>query len=203
MGKDNNFENLLNEALRRAGDEQDKELIETMMDLDETELRNITRAPHKIRWHQTVYFRALAACLVLGFVIYGISQVTIVNPNQSSYATIFNEYYHTPNIDLTAFDAGGDRLNQNNALNTKGVLEQATKLIAQPGRKSTKQGIAKLENLLNEGKYRKDLEHEIHWYLALGYVKDGQIEKAKKQLRLIPRSSHHKKDANKLLSELK
>lgn len=203
MGIDNNFENLLNEALRRAGDEQDKELIETMMDLDETELRNITRAPHKIRWHQTVYFRALAACLVLGFVIYGISQVTIVNPNQSSYATIFNEYYHTPNIDLTAFDAGGDRLNQNNALNTKGILEQATRLMAQPGRKSTRQGIAKLENLLKGGRYRKDLEHEIHWYLALGYVKEGQTAKAKEQLRMIPTSSYHKEESIQLLRKIK
>lgn len=203
MEKENNFENLLNEALRRAGDEQDRELKEAMMDMDEAGLRSMTVAPRKIHWFQTVYFRALAACLVLGVIIYGVSQVTVVNPNQSSYATLFNEYYHMPNIDLTTFDAGGDRLNSNNALNTKGVLEHATKLIAQPGRKNTKQGIAKLENLLNGGNCRKDLEHEVHWYLALGYVKDGQIENAKKQLNLIPNSSYHKKDANKLLAELK
>lgn len=203
MKKEDNFEDILTEAIRRAGVEQDKELLESMMAMDEADMRSLAKPPRKVRWHQTVYFRAMAACLILGVVIYGLSQVSIVNPNQTSYATIFNEYYHTPNIDLTTYDAGGDRLNQNNALNTKGVLERATKLIAKPGRKSTRQGIAKLEDLLKGGKYRKDLEHEIHWYLALGYVKDGQIENAKQQLKLIPYSSYHKQDANKLLSELK
>ena len=203
MKKEDNFEDILTEAIRRAGVEQDKELLESMMTMDEADMRSLAKPPRKVRWHQTVYFRAMAACLILGVVIYGLSQVSIVNPNQTSYATIFNEYYHTPNIDLTTYDAGGDRLNQNNALNTKGVLERATKLIAKPGRKSTRQGIAKLEDLLKGGKYRKDLEHEIHWYLALGYVKDGQIENAKQQLKLIPNSSYHKQDANKLLSELK
>lgn len=203
MKKEDNFEDILTEAIRRAGVEQDKELIESMMAMDEADMRSLAKPPRKVRWHQTVYFRAMAACLILGVVIYGLSQVSIVNPNQTSYATIFNEYYHTPNIDLTTYDAGGDRLNRNNALNTKGVLERATKLIAKPGRKSTRQGIAKLEDLLKGGKYRKDLEHEIHWYLALGYVKDGQIENAKQQLKLIPNSSYHKQDANKLLAELK
>lgn len=203
MKKDDVFGNMLKEALRRAGDEQDKELMEAMMEMDEEDMRNLTAVPRKVRWHQTVYFRALAACLVLGVIIYCVSQVSVVNPNQNSYATLFNEYYHTPNIDLTTYDAGGDILNKGNALNTKGVLERATKLIAQPGRKSTRQGIAKLEDLLNGGKCRKDLEHEVHWYLALGYVKDGQITNAKEQLRLIPASSYHKQDANQLLSELK
>lgn len=203
MKKEDNFEDILTEAIRRAGVEQDKELLESMMAMDEDDMRSLAKPPRKVRWHQTVYFRAMAACLILGVVIYGLSQVSIVNPNQTSYATIFNEYYHSPNIDLTTYDAGGDRLNRYNALNTKGVLERATKLIAKPGRKSTRQGIAKLEDLLKGGKYRKDLEHEIHWYLALGYVKDGQIENAKQQLKLIPNSSYHKQDANKLLAELK
>lgn len=203
MKKEDHFEALLNEALRRAGEENDKELIEAMMDMEEGELRNLTAAPRKSRWYNTVVFRSLAACLVLGVVVYGVSRVTIVNPNQNNYATIFNEYYHTPDIDLTAFDAGGDRLNQNNALNTKGILEQATRLMAQPGRKNTRKGIAMLEDLLKGGKCRRDLEHEAHWYLALGYVKEGQVENARKQLRLIPQSSFHKKDADKLLRELK
>ena len=203
MKDKNDFEELLNEALTRAGNEQDNELMRAMMDMDEEELRNITMAPRKTPWYQSAYFRALAACLVLGVVVFGLSRVTIVNPNQNSYATLFYEYYHSPNIDLTTFDAGGDRLNQNNALNTKGILEQATQLMSKPGRKNTRQGIAKLENLLREGNYKKDLEHEIHWYLALGYVKDGQIANARKQLRLIPGSSSHKDDALRLLKELK
>lgn len=203
MKKQDTFEDMLSEALRRAGEEHDKELMDTLMETDEAELRSMTAAPRKIRWHQTASFRAMAACLVLGVIIYGVSRVSVVNPSQNGYATLFNEYYHTPDIDLPAYDAGGDRLNNNNALSTKGVLEKATKLMAQPGRRGTRQGIAQLEELLRGGRYRKDLEHEVRWYLALGYVKDGQTAHARQQLGLIPRSSCHYKDAQHLLADLK
>jgi len=64
-------------------------------------------------------------------------------------------------------------------------------------------GIARLENLL-ERPYKPELEHEIHWYLGLAYLKDNRTNKAREEfLKVIYLKSPHSADAEKLLQQMK
>jgi len=164
-----------------------------------------TAAPEqrKSTFRLMTFTRLAAACAVVALIIVGIERLNLGGTAQNGYATLFNTYYKEYTVSGETFSAGKNKLNAAGQANTASIIQDASRLINKKrSRQALHEGITSLEDLLKKP-YRRDLEHEIHWYLGLGYLKDNRVSKAREEFRkVIDLKSSHTADARKLLEEL-
>jgi len=221
------IEQLAKEAVQRVVQRRDEELTNAMKgmshdDLDELlgrpgtytkkmagennapeEPQETPKPKNKARLYS--FYRIAAACAVLAIILVGIDMLDLGSTSQTSYASLFDNYYKEYKFDPKTFSAGRDRVNAQGYKNTAAVIEEASVLInAKNSQKSLRKGIRKLENLLSKETYKKGLEHEIHWYLGLAYLKDNNKTKARRELKKVIDldSPTHKQDAKSLLKQI-
>lgn len=206
---DRELESIMATAMRQVGREHDDRLVAEMSAMDEEAMRReiakskvlIHRQPLLKRMVSSVYFRAAAACIVCVLLIWGAAFLPFTETKSSGYATMFNQYYTEYNA--TPFDAQGDRLNTNGKKSTAQLIEDASQLLSQRSRQSTRRAIEILEWLLDNQWRKTSLDPEIHWYLGLAYLKDGQKADAQTQFEIVKASGKsHAAEAASLLSDL-
>jgi len=165
-----------------------------------------TAAPEqkKSTFRLMTFTRLAAACAIVALIIVGIERLNLGGTAQNGYATLFNTYYKEYTVSGETFSAGKNKLNAAGQANTASIIQDASRLINKKrSRQALHEGITSLEDLLKKP-YRRDLEHEIHWYLGLGYLKDNRVSKAREEFRkVIELKSSHTADARKLLEEIK
>ena len=228
LNDDKQLETVLQQAMEHAGERQDHARIDAMKEMSEDEFLDMLckiktepletdtatkaasiasaeekpLAPVKPLFLRPIFLRAIAACAVLVLILVGINYIEIGGTKSSGYASLFNTYYKGDKENWQKYEASDDKLNAEGGLSTAGILEEATWLMSKKNASSNKKGIERLEYLLTLN-YKKSLEHEIRWYLGLGYLRDGQIGKAREEFeRVISLNSPHKSDAEKILKEL-
>jgi|GEM_PF-1054647 len=149
------------------------------------------------------FLRIAAAIALLAVIILGIDKLNLGGTaQQKSHASLFETYYKEYNSGET-FSAEGDEMNANGKPNTAKIIQDASILINKKhSKRALHRGISRLEYLLTIG-YKPELEHEIHWYLGLAYLKDNRVSKAKEEFqKVIYLKSPHSEDAKYLLKKL-
>jgi len=230
---DKQIEKLVRESIQKVGRQQDKMLVEQIKGMTREEFDEIlgrrkktaekpaaasgTRgraaevtvpaAGHKF---MPIFRMAVAAGIVL-LMILGVNRLYLGTVPQNSYATLFDKYYgsgykaaHQKRTNET-FDAGDNVKNAKGYPNTAKIIQDASEQINGHSRRELRQGTKKLENMLKRGNYNKRLEHEIHWYLGLAYLRNGREAKAREELLEVVNlnSPTHSAQAKELLQELK
>ena len=203
------FESVLEQAMAKVGLERDNKRIDAIKKMEEDEFRMMLESLNdkpqaKItRSIRPILIRAIAACAVFAVLIGGIHYINLGSTDSAAYASLFNTYYKGNQVDWQTFDAGDDRLNTANQPSTAALLERGAKMLSMKTDRSTRDGIKQLEHLLTLN-YKKSLEHEIRWYLGLGYMRNGDIDKAISEFeRVISLNSPHSQDAAELCKKLK
>lgn len=188
---DRQFERLLMQAMSKQGREKDKEIISSLRDTTEEQLRESLADPtstqavkSKFVWYKSVVFRAAAACIIFAVCFFGLSRIDFGRRDQNQYASLFNTYYSDHAVNLQLFQSGGDNYNVAGGKSTAKILEEASRDLKSNSNRKVARGIAKLENLLTLN-YKKSLASEIHWYLGLGYLKQGRVELSRKELETV------------------
>lgn len=206
---DKAFETLLTQTMQKVGQERDEHIMDAISQMDEEEFRKMIGTPSEEHQKSRILFlrptiiKAIAACAVILLVIVGINHFSLGKTDSAAYASLFNSYYKGDQVDWQTFDAGNDRLNTANQPSTAALLEHGTKLLSKKTERSTRAGIKQLELLLTLN-YKKSLEHEIRWYLGLGYMRNGDVDKAIGEFeRVISLGSPHSADARTLCKELR
>lgn len=188
---DRQFEALLRQAMSNQGRKKDNEIISSLRDMTEEQLMESLSSPTssqatkpKFDWYKSVAFRAAAACIIFAVCLFGISRIDFGRSDQNQYASLFNTYYNDQAVDLQLFQTGGDNYNVAGGKSTAKILEEASRDLKSNSNRKVARGIAKLENLLTLN-YKKSLAPEIHWYLGLGYLKQGRVELARKEMETV------------------
>jgi len=190
-----------------------KEPAETLVsdkpiDIDDLDKENDgttpTAATPKKKNYVMTFLRLAAACAVLVLIIVAIERMDFGTTSQKGNATLYNTYYKEY-VSKETFSANGDVKNPYGKANTAKIIQDASKLINDKhSRRALHNGIRRLERLLAENNFRPDLEHEIHWYLGLGYLKDNRVAKAREEFqKVIYLKSPHSADAKELLEKTK
>jgi len=159
-------------------------------------IRSISR-----KW---AFLRIAAAIALLAVIILGIDKLNLGGTaQQKSHASLFETYYKEYNSGET-FSARGKETNAQGKPNTAKIIQDASILINKKhSKRALHRGISRLEHLLTID-YMPQLEHEIHWYLGLAYLKDNRVSKAKEEFqKVIYLKSPHSEDAKYLLKKLK
>ena len=188
---DRQFERLLKIAMADKGRETDNQIISALRETTEEQLRDSLANPTapqiikpKTAWYKSVVFRAAAACIIFAVCFFGITRIDFGKSNQGQYASLFNTYYNDQAVNLELFQTGGDNYNVSGGKSTAKILEEASLELNSNSNRRVAQGVAKLENLLTLN-YKKSLAPEIHWYLGLGYLKQGRVELARKEMETV------------------
>ena len=211
LNDDKQLESALCEAMHRVGEQRDGARINAMKQMSEDEFRQMLNktatekpVPRVNMFSRSMFVRAIAACACLVLVLVGINYIDMGQQNNpAGYASLFNTYYQGDKVNWNTFDAGDDKLNAKGHPSTAFMLENATKLMSRRDARGNHEGIRRLEYLLTLN-YKKSLEHEIRWYLGLGYMRDGQVNKARLEFRrVISLKSPHTADAQQILQKLK
>jgi len=208
---DQQLEELVSEAIQNVGKRRDEALANELKKMSHEELDELlnetkqTDAPVARHARIGTILRFAAACAVLLLVLAGIHQLNLGNTTQNGYASLFDTYYKKyTDVDSKTFSAGEEKLNAKGKANTAYMIQVASVLINKNSKRSLHKGTALLEKLLKELPYKPELEHEIHWYLGLAYLKDNRIEKARNEFQaVIHLKSPHSADAKKLLEQTK
>lgn len=208
QGDNQEFERLLAEAVLDVGTHRDRKLIESLGDMTHEQLDQLLRPQTKRRFPTMTIVRLAAACAAVAVIIVAIGQLNIGGNTQYDNASLFNSYYKEFKVANATFDAAGDHINVLGGKSTVAYIEEASILINKKHSKhDLRRGIKLLEELLTYS-YKPELAHEIHWYLALGYLKDNRTDKAKSELRTVielektQAISVHTKDAKKIIEQM-
>jgi len=207
------IEQLLRESMANVGKRHDEGITDALKGMSHDELDEMLGRARKEsamtesgsgKRRMMTLIRLAAACAVLFVVILGIEHLNLGGVTQTGYASLFNTYYKEYKVNDEMFSAGKEKLNANGKANTAYIIQEASRLINKKhSRKSLHKGIDLLEKLLTID-YKQDLEHEIHWYLGLAYLKDNRTSKAREELqKVIYLNSPHKDDAKVLLEQMK
>lgn len=219
------LEQLMSEAMRNVAKREDEALIDAMSNLSPDDLDKMlgkdataqaqaataatastsdNKKP-KLGVNWMSFVRLAAACAAVILIIVGIDKLNLGNNNTTSYASLFETYYTEYVGNDATFDAKGKTVNDNGKPNTAAILQDASKLINEKqSRIALRKGTQMLETLLKSGQSKPELEHEIHWYLALAYLKDNRIDKARSELQeVVYLKSPHSADAQKVLAQIK
>jgi len=217
------IEQLVQEAMPKVAKRHDEEIINGLSNMSHQQLDEILDSIKKgktetegtsdssvkedtPKHHARImtFVRLAVACAVILLIIVGIDHLNLGGTTSNGYASLFNTYYKEYKVSDETFSAGEDKLNTNGKANTAYMIQEASQFINNKhSRQSLHKGIARLEHLLTL-QYRPELEHEIHWYLGLAYLKDNRINKAREEFqKVIYLKSPHSADAKKLLEQMK
>jgi len=151
------------------------------------------------------FARLAAGCAVLVLILVGIDHLNLGTITPQKNAQLFKNNFNEYKWNGQTFSAGGNTKNSRGEANTAYIIQEASKLIGETNsRKNLNKGISYLERMITKRNFKPELEHEIHWYLGLAYLKDNRISEARDEFqKVIYLKSPHTNDAKKLLKQIK
>jgi len=208
---DSQIEQLVRDSMTEVGKRHDDAIVDALSEMTDKQLDELLGEKQRMeipvktknRSRIMTFVRLAVACAILLLIIVGIEHLNLGGTSQNGYASLFNTYYKEYKVSGETFSAGKDKLNAHGKANTAYIIQEASRLISKKhSRQALHKGIGLLEDLLTL-QYKPELEHEIHWYLGLAYLKDNRITKARDEFqKVIYLNSSHSADAKTLLEQM-
>lgn len=216
---DKAFENVLESAMERVGKERDQKTLADMKKMDEEDFRKMIEGmkgsditvdviDNSLKTKIVSLFAdrtilKIAVACIIAIVAIGIVHKVDMGAGANKCASMFEQYAKYDGVRMESYKVGDNsRVNIKGFKSTAAILEESAKKICEGSIRDTKEGVADLKTLLTLN-YKKNLEPEIHWYIALGYLKLNDTSAAKLELDMVNGfNSLHKNEAVSILKQI-